>query len=323
VLDLAANIARSLGDILGHPGPWLVRSVEQRGCSGPRSLILHGYNSATGQSVAIKANSEVHRNREQFAALRSLRAHTEECVAPVALSEDGRFFVMDWVDAPLLSDTLGTHAAGRRTAIIAAASWLAKLHSVTLRRVSAPGSRSLDVFRLPCVDPARVGMTAISASERLRARVSRCKRQARAGPVVMLHSDFKPENLFSKDGRVIAFDRQFNCHGIAFLDVAHFLSCLAQLRDAAAADGNPWDGDAESDRRHFFEGYGPLKWRDLELFDLVEDVLLFRRWYPFAIRGLPHLDRQMQARGLLEQMVPKRRPGRLAARWGFVSVWKN
>ncbi|WP_161555710.1 phosphotransferase [Mangrovicoccus ximenensis] len=153
---------------------------------------------------------------------------------------------------------------------------------------------------------------------RLRARLARLRRRrlraaGAAGPATLLHGDFHAGNLFVRDGRMLGFDREYDVHGPAHHDLAKFLVDLGMRRAEAEAEGTPWDGDADTDRRCFFEGYGRLDPETVAAFDLAEDLVAFRLWNRgIKRRGSSVLDGMMRARGLVGDAAGPR-PGRLVA----------
>lgn len=289
-----------LGEQYGDPGCWTVQKVSERGRAEDARRLFRAERRDPELNLAIKANADRAGNRRQFQALRNLSQAIEDCVAPIALGPDDRFFAMAWVDAPLLDTRMD--GPGRAAALTRAGGWLARLQAATAGR--PPRGSTLHSLRQP---PRREGTRAVA--ERLRARMRQLP--TRSGPTVMLHGDFHPGNLFDAEGGVLAFDRKFDRHGLPYTDAARFLISVADLRDRAAREDRRWSGDAEADRRRFFDGWGPLQERELPLFDLVEDVALFNRWDRLAQRGDDRLYGQVLARGLLDGATGISRPGRL------------
>lgn len=216
---------------------------------------------------------------------------------------------MDWIDAPLLSKQM--NGPERQACLILAGRWLAHLHAARVRTSFL--KRTGKLLRLPIWDgPIWGGHTLVrEVTSKLRLRMRRVN--VSSGPVAMLHGDIHLGNLFGTGERVVAFDREFDGYGLTFLDVAKILNDMADRREQAAEQDQPWPDDAEIDRRLFFEGYGPLKEKDLPLFDLTEDLVLFKKWRRKFRRGDNRYSDDLGARGLLEGHVQTARPGRLVA----------
>lgn len=300
------QLRSSIGGRFGNAGGWEVEPISHRGPPGRERRVFRAHDPATGRSLAVKANALHLVNLRQYRALRSLRLHVEDCVTPFYIDPRWRFFVMEWVDAPPLLQRLHEEGPGRDEALSRAGRWLAHLHEVTARRPS-PGNwcHSMRLLIPYGTGPLR------RAAGGLFARMRRIS--LGSGPTAMIHGDFQPGNLFDLGDRLVAFDRQSDRHGTVFFDVAWFLSHLADGRARAAQRGRPWPGEAEADRRAFLGGYGPVAEADLARFDLVEDLVLFRRWRYLIRRGNHRLDEQVRMRGLLDSEAPASRPGRLVA----------
>lgn len=314
-VEFLDRLRRSLGDRFeDHPQGWDIERISKRGLAGYERCVFRASNRETGQRLAIKANSSPGTNRQQYKALCNLRQRTSDCVTPFYLARDGRFFVMEWIDAPPLLKRLHVAHPEREQALVRAGAWLARLQSATADQVPA-GSRIHRVRLLAWFSRGQLGRAAAGLAARMR-RVP-----LRTGPVAMLHGDFQPGNLFDTGDRLLAFDRQSDRHGVRFFDAAWFLSHLSDARDRLAGKKQPWPGDPETDRRAFFEGYGPLQEEQLALFDLVEDLVLFSRWRYLTRRKNHRLDEQVRMRGLLGSDRPAFRPGRLVGQSSGGVFW--
>lgn len=310
---LVEQLRSSLGKRYGDPNGWSIRVISEQGRPGRERRLLRARH-AGGQCLAIKQNSAPAHNRRQYRALRNLRRATPECVAPHYISEDAQFFVMDWVDAPLLGERLT--GPERLADLRRMGSWLARLQSATTRHpllVRKPYS-----FRSPTGDLDAI-TTSIEA--RLRARLDLVS--YRDGPLTMLHGDLHPGNVFVTEEEIVVFDRKLDRYGTAFIDIAAFLISLGHLRALAAAAGHPWSGNEEEDRKHFFEGFGAIQEGDLALYDLIEDITIFQRWLKHGSEEDPWFYDRMRSQGLIEPAIYNSRPGRMVVNGGSAAYWTS
>lgn len=302
---IISRLRKALGRQFGDADGWAITVARKFGAaSGRKRSIFRAHNATLGRTVALKAHSSRSRNWTEFRALQSLHRHTGDCVSPIFLDPGARFYAMDWIDAPLLSKQM--NGPERQTSLILAGKWLAHLHTARDRIPFL--KRTVKFLHLPIWDRHRLVREVAS---KLRQRMRHVN--VSSGPVAMLHGDIHLGNLFGTGERVVAFDREFDCYGLTFLDVAKILNDMADRRDQAAEQDLPWPDDAEIDRRLFFEGYGPLKEEDLPLFDLTEDLALFKKWRRKIRRGDNRYTNELGARGLLEGYGQTARPGRLVA----------
>lgn len=314
--DFVERLRYSLGRRFGDPEGWEIERVSKHGPPGRERNVFFARNLDSGQRLAVKANSKPTANRQQYRALCNLRRHTRDCVTPLYLARDSRFFVMEWIDAPALLKQLHVSGLEREQALARAGAWLARLQSATSERPPA-GSRLHKVRLLTLFSRGPLRCAAANLAARMR-----CV-PLQSGPVAMLHGDFQPGNLFDLGDRLVAFDRQSDRHGVSFFDAAWFLSHLSDTRDRLIRKKQPWPGELDADRRAFFEGYGPLDEDKLALFDLVEDLVLFSRWRYLLRRNNHRLDEQVRLRGLLDADQPASRPGRLVVRSSGGGLWSK
>ncbi|WP_161470979.1 phosphotransferase family protein [Tropicimonas marinistellae] len=237
-------------------------------------------------------------NEQHFIAFSELRSFTSHCVSTRHMPEDHSFFVMDWIDAPTLNRRLRPAELKRQKALTMAGAWLSRLQKTSLER-AIPASSAHFRIRPPHVYRGIVGTVA----KRLRRRVRALS--PLTGPVVLLHGDFHPGNVFVKGTKLLAFDRLFNKHGIAYFDAAWFLCHLALMRERALEKERPWSGDHEADRRYFFQGYGAIGEKELPTFDLVEDIALIKMWQSRIVAGNQRANGLVRSYGLLEGAARK------------------
>lgn len=320
--DIPARLQRWLSRHYGRRQAWHMDLIRNAGRSGRGRRILRLRND-DGQSIAIKSHDSRLRNRSEFHALRKLHEAAPDSIAPIYLARDFKYYAMEWLEAPLLSAALGRGDHAER--ITQAGAWLAGLHAhAAPRRFLETRLPNLQIsgldlsrFRSP-----RPGSEATRlASGRLRQRLR--KAPLAKGPRAVLHGDFHAGNLFVLPDRVIGFDREDDGTGLTFLDSARFLVDLGQRRRDASATGETWGGDAEADRRLFFDAYGPLRAADLATYDAIEDALAFRVWRRQMRRGQSGMTAEIQARGLLGDDTPQRRPARLVARADGSVIWSD
>lgn len=313
---LLKDARRALGQHFGLSDGWIIDVLLRKGPKkGGRPSHLKATHPSLAQVVVIKMNTDHARNVLEFKALQTLHQVTGACAAPLFIDDAGNFFGLEWIDAPTVLDQISGPEHG--AALARTGAWLARLHSVESREPFLVRKRSL--LHLGYFEQR--GAVAV-ATARLRA----CRRHARvsAGPIALLHGDFHAGNVFDLGDRVLAIDRVADFYGPAFQDVARFLSDLESRRELAALEGQPWPFDADTDRRHFFEGYGPIQEAQLALFDLVEDMAFFRLWRRSRQRGNVELADQMRARGLLgplDKTGQVARPGRLVAATSGDTRW--
>ncbi|MBE3639097.1 phosphotransferase [Mangrovicoccus algicola] len=286
----------------GGAGGWELRIGRDAGRRGGRRRVILEASGPDGRHLAIKAHASRRRNSGEYRALAAMAAAGAETAAPVHLDARGRFLAMEWIDGPRLSELLG--GPGREEMLLRAGLWLAALHR--------PGRR-LPLLRRA---PPRAALPLLKGEGAIGEALARLRRRQRQqggarGPVRLLHGDFHAGNLFMRDGRPVGFDREHDVYGPVQHDLAKFLVDLGQRRAEAAAEGSPWAGTGEEDRRRFFEGYGALMPENVAGLDLAEDRLLFRLWRRGVLRrGGSALEELMRARGLLGNDAGSR-PGRL------------
>lgn len=309
--DIALRLRSWLASRYGQALDWNIDLIRTGGRSGRTRRIMRA-RSADGQAIALKSHDSRLRNRTEFHALRKLHDATSDSILPIYLAKDCKYYTMEWVDGPLMSQSLGRADHGQR--IAQTGTWLARLHT---HRFPRPLFEThLPNLRLPW----RPGTDAVGqASARLKQQLRMVSMSS--GPRAVLHGDFHAGNLFVLPDRVMVFDREEDCFGLTFLDVARFLVDLAQRRRDAGIEGLTWDGNDDTDRRMFFDAYGPIKSRDLALYDTVEDALAFRSWRRQMRKGRDDQTADMQARGLLGDASPLSRPARLVAKPDGSVVW--
>lgn len=296
--DLSPRLEKGVRDWIGRQfgsaDGWNINAVMTIGASSRKRSFFRA-RDGSGHSFAIKQHSSRRRNRTEFKALETLHRLSPKSVAPLYLAKDYRYFLMSWIDGPLLSDVIGQ--PGREALLHQAGAWMAGFHGASHRRPMFMRSKKAPALEAPIRNGSDVIAT---AATRLRENLNRLSKGT--APMATLHGDLHAGNFFVRDGDLIAFDREQDTFGLTFLDVAKFLTDLTQRRDAAAAEGRPWDGDPDSDRRAFFDGYGPVRQDQVALFDVVEDLFTFRQvWrriqsaarpeqdalFPVALRGIP------------------------------------
>ena len=299
--DVEDELRRSLADWYGNPGNWTVELVSEKG-TGNRRRLFRADDRSSGKSLAIKVNHAPQRNREQFKALVALHRQTSASVRPLWIAHDDAFFVMEWIDSPLLEKKL---AGLKRSAWIRrAGEWLSRLH-----RSTAGGSEPIVAREVLQVAEDGDDGTVSAVAAKLDARLQRL--DPPACQLSMLHGDFTPRNIFCTSDGLLAFDAQRYVRGLPHLDVARFLVSLAVRRKRAAQSLRPWLGSAEKDRTLFFEGYGPLRDEHLELYGLIEDIELLQRWRSrrqteMDGRVCRILEAELRMRGLLDKAASGR-----------------
>lgn len=316
LLEYSDAIRSSLGGTYGDPDGWSVDLISMKGRVGRERRIFRALHAASGRRFAVKANSVPADNKRQYRALRGLGRKTDDSVRAFHISTDHRFFVMEWVDAPLMIERLP--GPDRQPDITRVGAWLARLHATTATHpFLAPKQH---VVRLPEGD---AGELAEEVAWNLRERMGTLR--VRSGPTAMLHGDFHPGNLFVANERILAFDRKFHASGTIFFDIATFLVDIAHLRNRALMEGRPWHGNMETDRRCFFAGYGAIREKHLALHDLVEDLIVFRRWHHRYVQRDEYrwFEEQMRIRGLPERSGGIARPGRLVDCRGGGPRWST
>jgi hypothetical protein len=310
---LEQRIREWLGQHFGKSATWTIKTYVKKSFSAGRERwILQALDPATDRRVALKTNSTKKSNRAEYEALRSLREQMPDSVAPLHLAPDGLFFALEWIDAPLLSDRMS--GPDRPAAIERAGDWLRRLHDSTGGRSWAPSmKKGLQVPLWGGFGPAG------GATARLRER--RRAVSFKNGPVAMLHGDYYPGNLFDTGDRLLGFDRMTDEYGIKYLDAAKFLVNIMSRRKNALRLGQELPGTAETDRQHFFQGYGPLPGADLAVFDVVEDIIVYKKWRQHVRANKVSFDDEMRQRGLLEPVVPVVHPGRLVVGASGPPTW--
>lgn len=261
----ATDIEAALADIFGST--WnLERIYEETKSEG--SVLICRADSADGRHLAVKQFQDRNQTRLQFEALVQLSEGHPDCVAPLYLDPDGRFFVMQWVHAPTLREKMQD---GDRLHLIAnAGRWLAQLHRRT---------RS----RRPRYDPAmEAGLQAIDGPvlDGINRELARRRRRFwfRASRLSLLHTDFQPNNLFVDQGRMIGFDPTLHRRGNRYFDVAHFILGMQVARLRARLLNAAWQDDEHADRHAFLSGYGPVPRHRRAIFSFTYDLKLARMW---------------------------------------------
>ncbi|WP_138471418.1 phosphotransferase enzyme family protein [Poseidonocella sp. HB161398] len=305
ISDLPKGLASAMSSWLrrryGSGPDWRFEIGRLVGAGGGRMRVILHASREGGPDLAIKSHASRWRNIGEYRALAAMAAASEDSVQPVHLDPLGRFFAIEWIEGPRLSQLLGR--PGREDWLARTGAWLAELHR-------AGGRRPL-IRR----GPVRVALPRSAGEDAIGEAVRRLRQRRQGtggtGPSRFLHGDFHADNLFLRDGRLLGFDREYEVYGPVEHDLARFLVDLALRREGAAAEGAPWDGDSETDRQAFFDGYGALEPETVASFDLTEDLMLFRHWRRGIRRGSQSLlDGMMRARGLLGEAAGPR-PGRL------------
>ena len=312
--ELLGEVCRkALGARYGDPDGWAFELVSR---GGGRS-VLSASQKSSGRRVAVKFNGSNQKNREQFRALDGMHRAGVDCVRPLFFDDEGRFLVLEWVDAPLLIQELASPQ--RNALILKSGQWLARLQQSTVG--SAKLLSKVRSMRIPKSDGDE---TIAEASARLKKRMKRANLPRKE--LVKLHGDFHVENVFCAPDRLPVFDPHFDGYGNPFEDAARFLLSLALSRQVAAEAGRPWPGDAEMDRWSFFGGYGALRNEHIGLYDLIEDYIYFTTWLRHRRRRpdcarCRFLERELKVRGVLDSANTGPRPGRLAVGPGGTPIW--
>lgn len=298
---------RSLGEHFGGADGWEFQIVTVPSKSKYRLCIVRADNPKLGTSLAIKANKGADKNEEQFRALDALYSQGVQCVRPHYIDKKKRFFVMDWVDAPLLGLELGGNTHDKL--IVDAGRWLSNSQKLTVSPSVRPSQ-----LRKPKIRHISGDRT----TKRLAASLKKRLKDPSAFQTVpvRLHGDFTIGNIFCAPDGLMGFDAQFDDFGSPFHDAARLLLSLAEARHHAEQSGTCWPGSFEKDRQSFFEGYGPLRPEDVPSFDLFEDCAWFTRWVRLRSRnpGDPSISfftRELEDRRLLGTKTTPKRPGRL------------
>ncbi len=300
-------LRRSLCAHFGGTDNWQFETVADPSGSKYRLCILRATNADTGRDVAIKANTGCDRNEEQFRALEAFYNEGVDSIRPFYIDSSKLFFVMEWVDAPLLAQQLGgTH---HEELIAEAGRWLSKMQSLT-----ANNTLDASKIRKPKLRRLRGDPNVQKLHKTLSKRLGDPK--VLQNKPVRLHGDFTIFNVFSTHKRLLGFDAQVDAYGIRFHDASRFLLSLARARHDASHAGNGWPGSAEQDRQSFFIGYGSILEEDLWLFDLMEDCMYFNSWRRLRSRkgnaaSIQYFDQELGNRGLLGDEGNTTRPGRL------------
>ena len=250
----------SIGEYFREVDDWFFECVKCRPGKNGMTLFRASNNDGSIQ-VAIKSHKKKQLNKEQFLATEAMYRSKVRFVRPIFLDHGCRFFVMEWVDAPLLSSELGS--SQHNTIISSAGKWLADMQAAT-----GAGPRKSGVirdFRRPKVS---FDWTFFRALLQFRKRIR--ETVSSSADLVRLHGDYHSGNIFRTENGLLGFDAQYDGFGSPFRDVARFLLDLALKRNAFECAGHSWPGDAESDRRNFFEGYGAIDLEMISMFDLVE-----------------------------------------------------
>lgn len=296
----------------GGQGAWDVTLVKSVGPFGRQRQIMRAENPKIGQVIGLKTNSSARQTKAEFDALGAMKIAQPESVTPLHLDPKSGFFALEWIDAPVLIERVrsGDRAAATREA----GAWLAQLHGAPSERDPKTGQdRGISL-------PFWTGFGPVGrAQRRMRRRLRGLK-----GPqtsTVMLHGDFHPGNLFDTHRGLVGFDRSANLFGLPYFDVAKYLIFAHSLRVLEQRTGTVANGNEEADRKAFFEGYGPISDVDLPLYDLIEDMILFRKWRSAFTSGSARYDLEMQNRGLLGAVTQVIRPLRLVSRKSGTTEW--
>ncbi len=302
-------------------GCWDLKVIAQRGSKDLRRVVLRAQNLKTDYTLALKINVDQDVNHKEFTALKEMHAETRDSVTPVFICEDNRFFLLEWVTGPELSNLVS--GEDRSALLKRAGRWLADLQARTRGRPATLAAKI--VTRLPHYFDDILGA---EIARNLRARTTAIKLDEFS--TAMIHGDYSVRNIFDSGDRLIVFDRKYDGYGPVVYDALFFLSQLEEQRDLAASNGEPWSGDADADRRDFFEGYGPMPIQDVAVFDILEDLVVAKRWHRrHQDYGETVLNRQMENCGLLTTDIVRKRPGRLvlkedgATEWSHTPFWPN
>lgn len=262
----------------GTPDAWTLKKSYSKRAKGSANRVFFAKNRESGLAVAVKANVLKDANERNFRALVNLRRVVPDSVRPFFIAEDRSFFVMEWVDAPLLIDKM--RGPARRAALGRAGAWLARLHDVT--GTGRAVEEQLKTLPLPAVKANRsdeISRVCAVLEHRYWAL------KGRTAPCAMLHGDYQLHNLFDQGDRVLGFDRPRDRTGAVYFDLARFCVGIRLYRDLDGARGKIWPDDAMTDRRWFLDGYGERPEEDAALASFVEDLVLFRRWRHFHVRA--------------------------------------
>lgn len=255
--------------------------------------------SDDGGQVAVKLPPNPAMTRNQYHALRQLSDAHDRCVRAMHLDPDGRFFVMEWVNAPTLKEKMLD--PDRLDLIRRAGGWLNVLHRRT--RAMRPTIDAAFEDGLQTADNPRFVAVDQELSRRRRALWLRRSRP------VLLHTDYQLNNLFLSQGEAVGFDPAVRRRGHRYFDVAHFLLTSRLFRLRADYLGAPWPDDAATDDAAFFDGYGAIPAARRAMFDFIMDLRAARSWRrkTAAVRKAPveaverdFLDNLMRERGLLD-----------------------
>ena len=305
-------LRRSLCAHFGGTDNWQFETVADPSGSKYRLCVLRATNLDSGRDVAIKANTGRDRNEEQFKALVAFYNEGVDSIRPFYIDSSKLFFVMEWVDAPLLEQQLGgTH---HDELIADAGRWLSKMQKLT---------ENSTIYASNIRKPKLKRLRGDQAVQKLFKSLNKCLGDPKVlqKTPVRLHGDFTIFNVFSTHNRLLGFDAQVHAYGIPFHDATRFLLSLARARHDASHAGRGWPGSTEQDRQSFFKGYGPILEEDLWLFDLMEDCIYFNSWRRLRSRkgdaaSIQYFDQQLGKRGLLGDEGQKTRPGRLVKNSG-------
>ena len=319
-LELHEPIREGLSSTLGGSG-WALDQLYAKTMQHGISRVFRAHQVTRGRTVAVKANPLGEQNVRQFRAMVRMTEVTLDCVKPLFLDVDHRYFAMEWHDAPLLVD--GMEGSDRLRLVERAGAWLRSLHTETSAGDGVDPMLAAQRLMPPATCPGHRRV-------RVRLRERRTELGNLTAPLAMLHTDFQLHNLFDTGDRLLAFDRVDDRIGATYFDVARFLIGCGVYRARAARAGGPWPDSDTMDRRAFFRGYGPIDHARLGIYDVVEDLVLARLWLIFASRievsddfreRAELLDGMMRERGLLGESAPARPLRCVSSESGVVDVF--
>lgn len=291
------TIEITLATLFGKRPPWELEIIYENRVGQGMDCILRATHPKSGFRVAVKKNAAIERNQQQFLALSALRAATPDCVKPHGLAPDCSFYVMRWIDAPLLMKRM--RKPDRLEAIGRAGAWLRAMHDG-----STDDTPTVD--RSIATPEISGGQPCPEMDEVLRRLEERLQAfPAHESRAVLLHTDFQLHNLFDTGDRLIAFDPVSYRRGNAGFDISRFLVGLNLFRQLFELRGHPWPGAAEADREAFLSAYGPLADMPENLLDRIEEVQIVRLWSQFS--SITEFDQGAQRRAsILSEMLRER-----------------
>ncbi|MEM8554345.1 MAG: phosphotransferase [Pseudomonadota bacterium] len=298
--QLRAWLARTYGE--GEA--WrleLAVSIGKRG----RKRFVYRLCSNRHDDIALKAHRDPIRNAREFRALHRLADADAPSLRPYFLAWDMSFYAMDWVAAPTLRDVLG--GSDRHLWLERAGAWLAKLHHTSSHK------RLVEARLLPLhLNRKALDKTDAEATAKMKSRLASV--DLKQGPRSIIHGDLHAKNLFALPDQIVGYDRETDGFGLTFLDVAALLADVSKSRFDAIRFYAPWDGNETEDREAFFRGYGPIEAPHLQLFDTIEDALVFRKWRQQVRAGEADITDRVLERGLVGDGNALPHPGRLVRR---------